>query len=95
MFQAKRWKRLFPTLVFFTAYSLLFLLWKETFLYSLPLALGFLLAWAVQPAVSFLSRRLGLSRGAAALRPREPLWPQAWALRAFWDFGPFGRPLSL
>lgn len=67
MFQAKRWKRLFPTLVFFTAYSLLFLLWKETFLYSLPLALGFLLAWAVQPAVSFLSRRLGLSRGAAAL----------------------------
>lgn len=67
MFQTKRWKRLSPLLFFFVAYSILFVLWVKTFLYTLPFLLGFLLALALQPVISFFQKRLPWSRGTASL----------------------------
>ena len=67
MFQTKRWKRLSPLFFFFVAYSILFVLWVKTFLYTLPFLLGFLLALALQPVISFFQKRLPWSRGTASL----------------------------
>ncbi len=66
MFQKGELKRLAPLLVFFGAYSLLFLLWVKTFSYSLPFLLGLLIAAAVQPVVAFLEKRCGCAHGAAS-----------------------------
>lgn len=65
MFQAREWKRFIPLGVFWGSYTLLFLLWRWLFLYSLPFLLGGLAAVAVQPAIRFARERLPLPRGAA------------------------------
>lgn len=57
MFQRQELKRLFPLLLFWAAYTLLFLFWVKTFFYTLPFLLGFLLALAVQPAIQFLDKK--------------------------------------
>ena len=66
MFQIKELKRLAPLVVFFAAYSLIFLLWKATFLYSLPFLLGLLIAAALQPVIKWAEEKLRLSRAAAS-----------------------------
>lgn len=67
MFQLARWKRLLPLLFFFAGYSLLFVLWVRTFFYTLPFLVGFLIAFAVQPVISFFQKKFHLSRGPATL----------------------------
>ncbi len=66
MLQTDELKRLAPLAIYFGIYTALFLLWKSTFLYSLPFLLGLLAAAAVQPAIRFAQRRLGMNRGLAA-----------------------------
>lgn len=66
MFHTEELKRLAPLGVFFAAYSLTFLLWKATFLYSLPFLLGLLIAAALQPVIRWAEEKLHLSRTAAA-----------------------------
>ena len=67
MFQGTRWKRLAPLLLFFGAYTLVFVLWVKTFYYTLPFLLGFLMALAIQPLIRFFQTRLRIPRGGAAL----------------------------
>lgn len=62
----KELKRLAPLGVFFVLYSLIFLLWRATFLYSLPFLLGLLIAAALQPVIGWVQEKLHFSRGAAA-----------------------------
>lgn len=66
MFQTWEWKRFIPLALFFGGYTLLFLLWRWTFLYSLPFLLGLLTAIAVQPIIQFVQDKLHLPRKAAA-----------------------------
>ena len=66
MFQTQELKRLAPLGVFFAAYSLIFLLWKATFLYSLPFLLGLLIAAALQPVIQWAQEKLNVSRAAAS-----------------------------
>lgn len=66
MFQAARWKRLLPLLIFFAVYTLLFLLWVKTFFYSLPFVAGFLVALILQPLARWLQKRFRLRQGVAA-----------------------------
>ena len=66
MFQAARWKRLLPLLVFFAGYTLLFFLWVKTFFYSLPFVAGFLVALILQPLARWLQKRFRLHQGVAA-----------------------------
>ncbi len=66
MFQIKELKRLAPLVVFFAVYSLIFLLWKATFLYSLPFLLGLLIAAVLQPVIKWAEEKLHLSRAAAS-----------------------------
>ncbi len=67
MFQYKELKRLFPLLVFFLCYSLLFFLWVKTFFYTLPFLLGLLLAILLQPILAFFEKKLHIPHTAAAL----------------------------
>ncbi|MGI6255164.1 MAG: AI-2E family transporter [Acutalibacter sp.] len=67
MFSIKRWKGLLPLLLFTLGYSLAFVLWVKTFLYTLPFLLGFLIALAVQPVIAFLERKLHLKHIPASL----------------------------
>ena len=66
MFHTEELKRLSPIGVFFAVYSLVFLLWKATFLYSLPFLLGLLIAAALQPVIRWAQDRLHLGRTAAS-----------------------------
>lgn len=66
MFHTEELKRLAPIGVFFVVYSLIFLLWKAVFLYSLPFMLGLLIAAALQPVIGWAQKKLGLSRSAAS-----------------------------
>lgn len=66
MFQKGELKRLRPLLLFFCLYTLGFILWAKTFLYSLPFLLGLLAAAAVQPAIHFLEKRCKCSHAAAS-----------------------------
>lgn len=66
MLQTDELKRLAPLAIYFGIYTVLFLLWKFTFLYSLPFLLGFLAAAAVQPVIRFLQKRLGIPRPLAS-----------------------------
>lgn len=66
MFHIQELKRLAPLGIFFVAYSLFFLLWKATFLYTLPFLLGLLIAAVLQPVIQWSESRLRLSRSAAA-----------------------------
>lgn len=54
-------------LLFFLGYTLLFLLWANTFLYTLPFLLGLLLAWMIQPVIQLICKHLHLPKGAASL----------------------------
>lgn len=66
MFQWSAWKRLIPLGVFFSGYTLLFLLWRFTFFYSLPFLLGLLFAMALQPVIRFVEKKLSFSHSAAS-----------------------------
>lgn len=66
MFHTQELKRLTPLGVFFAGYSLVFLLWKLTFLYSLPFLLGLLIAAALQPVIRWVENKLHFSHGAAS-----------------------------
>ena len=66
MFHTEELKRLAPIGVFFAVYSLAFLLWKATFIYSLPFLLGLLIAAALQPVIRWTQGKLRLSRAAAS-----------------------------
>lgn len=66
MIRVDELKRLAPLGVFFVVYSLIFLLWRATFLYSLPFLLGLLTAAALQPVIQWVQDKMRLSRGAAA-----------------------------
>ncbi len=66
MFHTEELKRLAPIGVFFAVYSLVFLLWKATFIYSLPFLLGLLIAAALQPVIRWTQGKLRLSRAAAS-----------------------------
>ncbi len=67
MFQNPHLKRLFPVLVFFLTYTLLFFLWTRTFFYTLPFLLGLLIAVLTRPFLSFLEKRLRFSHSAASV----------------------------
>lgn len=67
MFQYKELKRLFPLLIFFLSYSLLFFLWVKTFFYTFPFLLGLLLAILLQPVITFFENKLHIPHTAAAL----------------------------
>lgn len=67
MLQLSRWKRLFPLAIFFAVYSLVFILWVKTFLYTLPFLVGFLIALAIQPLIGALQNKFHLARGKATL----------------------------
>jgi len=66
MFHTQELKRLAPLGVFFAGYSLVFLFWKLTFLYSLPFLLGLLIAAALQPVIQWVESSLHLSRKTAS-----------------------------
>ena len=61
MLQKKELKRIFPILIFWAVYTLLFVLWARTFFYTLPFFLGLLIAVAVHPVIRILESRLRLS----------------------------------
>lgn len=63
MFRKEKLKRLWPLGAFFLVYTLAFLLWVKTFLYTLPFLLGLLIALVLQPAVGFVQKKFGWSRG--------------------------------
>lgn len=66
MFHIQELKRLAPLGVFFVAYSLAFLLWKATFLYSLPFLLGLLIAAILQPVIKWVEDKLHLNHAVAS-----------------------------
>lgn len=59
-------KRLAPAGIFFAGYTILFLLWKFTFLYTLPFLLGLLTAAVLQPVIRFARDRLRLDHNWAS-----------------------------
>lgn len=66
MFQWSAWKRLIPLGLFWTGYTVVFLLWKFTFLYTLPFLLGLLTAAALQPVIRFAESKLALPHPVAS-----------------------------
>ncbi len=66
MINLREWKRLAPLGVFLAAYTLVFLLWRYTFLYTLPFLLGLLTAMALQPVIDFAQAQFRWKRGTAA-----------------------------
>ncbi len=66
MFQKTELKRLFPLGIFWGGYTIIFLVWRVSFFYTLPFLLGFLVAAALQPGVAFLQRRFHVQRGPAS-----------------------------
>ena len=66
MFQKEELKRLAPLALFWGGYTLAFILWKLTFLYTLPFLLGLLIAAALQPVIRFGEQRLRMRRRVAA-----------------------------
>lgn len=58
-------KRLAPLALFFSLYTLAFIVWAGTFWYTLPFLLGLLIAAALQPPIRLAKRRLGWSHGLA------------------------------
>ncbi len=66
MFETKELKRIWPLLLFWAGYTLLFVLWAKTFFYTLPFLLGLLISIAVQPAVQLIERKFHWSRTASA-----------------------------
>ncbi len=66
MFQMDELKRLSPLGIFWGGYTLLFLLWRASFLYTLPFQLGFLVAVLLQPGVGYLQKRFHARRGPAS-----------------------------
>ena len=67
MFSIHRWKGLLPLLLFAAGYTVAFVLWVKTFLYTLPFLLGFLIAFAIQPVIAFLEKRFHLKHAPASL----------------------------
>lgn len=59
-------KRIFPLVIFWFVYTVLFFLWVRTFFYTLPFLLGLLLAAAIRPLVQLLEHRLGWKHGPAS-----------------------------
>jgi len=59
-------KRLAPAGIFWGAYTLLFLLWKITFFYTLPFLLGLLVAAILQPVIRFAEHKLHLNHNWAS-----------------------------
>lgn len=66
MFHTQELKRLAPLGIFFVVYSLAFLLWKVTFLYTLPFLLGLLIAAILQPVIRWSEEKLHIKRAAAS-----------------------------
>lgn len=58
--------RLLPLGLFWGGYTLVFVLWRFTFLYTLPLLLGALAAAALQPVIRFTETRLHLRHSLAS-----------------------------
>lgn len=66
MFHTQELKRLAPLGIYYVVYSLIFLLWKATFLYTLPFLLGLLIAAVLQPIIQWSESKLRLTRSSAA-----------------------------
>lgn len=66
MFQKERMRRLAPLAAFGAGYTLVFWLWKLSFLYTLPFLLGLLAAAALQPVIRFAEVRLHMSHRTAS-----------------------------
>lgn len=58
LLQGRELRRIFPLLLFWAGYTLLFLVWKSTFFFTLPFLLGLLVAAAVQPVIRFFDNKL-------------------------------------
>ena len=58
LFQKKELRRFLPLLLFWAVYTLIFILWRQTFFFTLPFLLGLLIAVAVQPVIRFLDSKL-------------------------------------
>lgn len=67
IFRTEELKRLVPLFLFFSFYSLLFILWQQTFFYTLPIVLGLLIAILIQPIISFLEKKCRISHTIATL----------------------------
>ena len=65
MFRREELERMAPLGIFFAVYTLLFLLWRYTFFYSLPFLLGLLVAASLQPVIHFVEKKLGWRHGLA------------------------------
>lgn len=66
MFQKAELSHFKPLLWFWSAYTLLFILVKFSFLYVLPFWLGLLLAAALQPGIGFLEKKCKWNRSLAS-----------------------------
>lgn len=66
MFDGGQLQRLKPLLLFWSVYTLIFIVFTSTLKYTLPFLLGFLLAVAIQPFLRLIKRVLHLPPGAAA-----------------------------
>lgn len=66
MINVSKLNSLYPIFVFGAIYTFIFLLFKQTFFYSLPFLVGFLIAYMVRKPIAFFRRRFNIKNNLAS-----------------------------